>query len=222
MKKYTFIILCFLISCGTSKQIFFDENGEEMTSRDFQERWREKDNDLVRWDVTNDTARVATLKNPIYSRYILSYSNFVDKFEEITGKTFPANTTFLIDFTYRDDLCGHDISNYINKQNIASRKEFLKPRLDEIRSRNKEIVFLSFYEIGISLENSPDNPEEFFYKDNGNFLRENLFLTQTLCGSFALIKPNGQTLVRNGESSIWYIEQHLKPENWDQFFPPSE
>lgn len=247
MKYYNLILLvCIITSCAprhiyldeTGKEIsikkstvfenrekwvYLDQNGDRITAEEFQQKWRNKENNLVRYDyIAIDTGRIATLKEPVYSRYIVSYSKVVDKFEEITGKTFPANTIFFINYTYRDDLCSQESSNNISKHKIASRKVFFKPRLDEIRSRNKEIVFLSFYENGIHLQNSPEKPEEYFYMDKENFLRENLFLTQTFCGSFALIKPNGQTLVRNGESSLWYIEQHLKPENWEQFFPPSE
>ncbi len=222
--KNSFLILfiCFLVSCGPFKSTFLDENGNTLTSNEFQERWREDDNNLIRWDYKTDTGRVATLQKPRYSRYTVSHPIFTEKLVEITGKTFPENTIFLLEFTFLDDLCSEDSSNVWNKQKIAVRKKFLDPRKEEIEKRNKEIVILNFFEEGVFLTNSPDSPEEYFFMDRENFLRDNLFKTQTLCGSLALIKPNGQALVRNGEYTARDFEQHLRPENWELFFPPAE
>ena len=84
------------------------------------------------------------------------------------------------------------------------------------------MVVLAFFEEGSVLANSPNSKKEYYFKDKDNFLRNSLFPGQVDCGSFALIKPNGETLVRNGESYAWYIEQHLKPNNWELFFPSAE
>ena len=203
--------------------VFLDQNRNQIPEEEFQEKWRNKENNLVRHDyIATDTGRVATLKEPIYSRYTVSYYQIVTKLKELTGKSFPDNSIFIIAYTYRNDLCSPESSNFKSKGKIASRKKSLEPFIEKIQNNNKEVVILIFYEDGISLANSPNSPEEYFYIDKGKFLRNNLFLTSTFCGSYAIIRPNGQTLVRNGEAPIRHIGQHLRPDNWDQFFPPSE
>ncbi|QED37873.1 hypothetical protein FK178_09115 [Antarcticibacterium arcticum] len=177
----------------------------------------------MRWDYgTQDSGRVARLQKPLYFRHFVTYPLFADKIEEITGKTFPENTIFLLQFTFLNDLCSEFLTNEWNNTQIKFRKNFLTPRKEEIEKRNENLVILNFFEDGISLLNSPGSPEEYFYLDKNNFLRNNFFKTQTLCGSMGLIKPNGQALVRNGEYSAGEFEQHLKPENWDLFFSPEE
>ncbi len=52
---------------------------------------------------------------------------------------------------------------------------------------------------------------------------ENTFLKiPTLCGSYALIKPNGQALVRNGEYRPDWLVSLLQPENWNINFSPEK
>ncbi|MFV9483013.1 hypothetical protein ACNI3T_04205, partial [Christiangramia sp. ASW11-125] len=67
-----------------------------------------------------------------------------------------------------------------------------------------------------------DDPKEKFYIDQENFFRNNIFIQPTLCNSFAAIKPNGQILVRNGESRIDFFAKFLMDENWSQFFPENQ
>ena len=60
--------------------------------------------------------------------------------------------------------------------------------------------------------------DEYFYNDSNSFFRINLFKNPTLCGSYGLIKPNGQTIIRNGEYDIMSIYKHLKDRIWNKFF----
>jgi len=46
-----------------------------------------------------------------------------------------------------------------------------------------------------------------------------MFRTPAWCGSQALIKPNGETLVHNGESYIPSRIQLIEDRNWNLFFP---
>lgn len=205
------------------KWIYLDQNGKRITAEEYQQKWRNNENNLVRHDyIAKDTGRVATLFEPIYSRYVVKYIYFSKKLEEITGQEFSANTIFLLDYTYVNDLCSSSSTNLWSKHVINNRKQFTTPNKKAIEKRNPEIVIINFFEIGISLKNSPTSKKEYYFQDSENFLRRTIFLHPSLCGSFALIKPNGETLVRNGEYNADLTEQHLKPENWDQFFPPSE
>lgn len=85
-----------------------------------------------------------------------------------------------------------------------------------------QVLYLKFFEEGITLQNNPASPEEFFYSDTENFLKNTLFQNPSFCGSFALIKPNGQVLIRNGENTAGLMADYLEPEIWNQLFPEAE
>lgn len=124
MRFFSFLLISFtFFSCSSNKslisewtnkspKIYLDESGEKISSKAFQERWRNKKNGLVRWDYgTQDSGRVARLQKPLYSRHFVTYPLFADKIEEITGKTFPPNTIFLLEFTFQNDLCSDYSTN---------------------------------------------------------------------------------------------------------------
>lgn len=96
-------------------------------------------------------------------------------------------------------------------------KNYFKQHKNTIEN-NKNIKIISFYENGISLHNDPESEEEYFYNDSHSFFRLNLFKNPTLCGSYGIIKPNGQTLIRNGEYDLISVNKHLKPRIWNRFF----
>lgn len=155
--------------------------------------------------------------NPVYEPLMADYVQIKKFLEDISGRSFE-DKIFLVEYTYANDHCSSNNNNW-DKAAIKKRKQFLKPQKKEIENRNREVIILNIFEKEISLSNSPDSKKEYFFTDKGNFLRKNLFQNATACGSFALIRPNGQTLVRNGESYAWALEQHLKPETWSLFFP---
>lgn len=192
-----------------------------MSADNFQARWRNPKL-YTRWDYMSDTARVATLSHPVYQRLEISYSPFRYNLEKIIEKEIPGNTIFLLEFTYRDDLCSHKSTNNWKKSVVKSRKYFLRPIKAEVEEKYPEIIYLKFFEEGISLYNDPTSTEEYFFKDLNNFLRNTLFRNPSFCGSFALIKPNGQVLIRNGEYRADYMADHLKPEAWNYLFPEAE
>lgn len=229
MKKIlAFPLLVFSISCVTHQSasfdnrenwVYLDQNGNQINVDEFQRKWRNKDLNLVRYDyIAKDTGRVATVFGPIYSKYLVKYPEFSRNLEKITGKKFSENTIFLLEYTYTNDLCSSNSTNEWSKQVIFRRKQFTTPNKKEIEKRNPDIVILNFFEKGISLKNSPDSKNEYFFQDRENFLKTTLFTHSSFCGSFALIKPSGETLVRNGESYTIYMEKYLKPEYWEQFF----
>jgi len=176
----------------------------------------------VRFDISKDSGRILTLAEPLYSRYMVKYPEFSKKLEKITGKQFSPTTIFLIEYTYVDDFCGANSTNKWSKYVINTRKQFTNPKKKAIEKDNPEIVVLNFFETGIYLKNSPNSVREYYFQDLDNFLRSTIFLQPSLCGSFAIVKPNGETMVRNGESSSEYTAQHLQPEIWEQIFPPGE
>ena len=223
----TIFLLSSLISCSvTNAQLnvknYQDENGKSITEKEFQDNWRNKENNLSRWDYINmEGRREAKLFSPVYKIYQLDYSLFRQKLEKVTHKIFPENQVFILEYTYLNDLCSVDSSNRWSGQKIKVRKKFTNVDKENIEETPNRVV-LKFFEEGILLENSEHSPEEYFFIDKGNFLRNLIFTQPTLCGSLAIIKPNGQAILRNGEYSTQSMGDHLKPENWDLFFPPAK
>ncbi|HSJ12010.1 MAG TPA: hypothetical protein VK916_04960 [Gillisia sp.] len=228
MKQFLAIILLpFILSCSvTNSQLnvknHLDENGRAISEKEFQENWRDKENNLFRWDYINEEGRrEAKLFSPVYKIYKLDYSLFVQNLETITNRTFPENQIFILSYTYLNDLCSVESSNRWSSQKIKERKKFTNVHKENIEKTPNRVV-LKFFEEGILLENSEHSPAEYYFMDKGNFLRNLLFTQPTLCGSMAIVKPNGETILRNGEYSTQSMADHLKPGNWDLFFPSAE
>ena len=228
MKQFlAIIILPFILSCSVTNAPFnvknhLDENGRSIPEKEFQESWRNKENNLFRWDYINEKGQRDTkLFSPVYKIYQLDYTLFRQKLETITNRTFPEDLIFILEYTYLNDLCSIDSSNHWSKQKIKERKKFTNIHKENIEKTPNRLV-LKFFEEGILLENSEHSKEEYFFTDKGNFLRNLLFTQPTLCGSLAIVKPNGETILRNGEYSTQSMADHLKPTNWDLFFKPTE
>lgn len=217
MKKSILLLFAFAIcSCGT-KRLYLDETGKEISYNEYLNLLDDIDNPITGWDYINDSnIRVTQIVKPVYTPLIVRYPVLKKKIEEITGRKFE-DKIFLITYNYLNDLCTEK-DNKFSKLDIANWKYRIHSDKMDIETRNKEIVILEFFEEGYILENSPESPDEYFFKDTGNFLRESIFRTPASCGSFALIKPNGTALVKNGEDYLLRIEQLLKPENWNQLF----
>ena len=198
--------------------MYLDETGKEISYKEYLDFFKKSHLTATTWDYnTQDSGRVSQIVAPKYSRYKVKYPLFKEEIEKMTNRNFE-NKVFLISYDYLDDLCIHE-GNKLDKNTIARIKDNFSTSKIFIENKNKNIVILNFFEEGYIIANSPNSPKEYFFIDKGNFLRENIFKTRAWCGSFALVHPNGETLVRNGESSIIHMEQHLNPENWMQFFP---
>ena len=119
-------------------------------------------------------------------------------------------------FVFYDDYCSDWHSNNMTKKLINILKKNIYYNKKKIEKNN--VVFICLFENSIILQNEKQNSKEYFFNDSSNFFRENLFLNSTFCGSFGIIKPNGQTLIRNGEYDILSMSEHLKPKIWELFF----
>jgi hypothetical protein len=219
----TSVIFFLIISCSTKKyisheRVFLDEKGAVITEKEFGHKWINEDVGLARWDYIENKIRYSSLSTPLYERYELAHDSMLKKLENITEKKFNKNTIFLIEYTYLDDLCSSLTPNIWNKHIIKQRKRFLNPQKKSIEANYDNVVVLSFFEEGISLANNPQSEKEYFYSDSNQFLRKTLFRNPAMCGSYALVKPNGLALVRNGEHSPELMAQLLTSENWSLFF----
>lgn len=225
----TFFIILLFLSCVSTNNLkqnaprhFFGEHGKEISKSEFQKKWRNTSLGLTRWDFIDGNKRIVKLSRPLYERYLISYDPFLNNLERITGQDFKDSTTFLISFHHLNDLCTSRWSNTWSQSVIEGRKSRLQPHLAEIIRNYPNVKYFQFFEIGYLLEKKKAPENEYFFTDTGNFLKKSIFKNPTLCGSLALVKSNGQVLVRNGEYSILSMAQHLDEETWKLIFPVTE
>lgn len=197
---------------------WIDNNGKSISSQDFRNKWTASNAEFARWDhFSKDSSRVAKLSHPIGEIMVIKYDELKNHLTDITHKQFSDSTVFLIEFYFKDDYCTGDLSNKWGKSRINDRKFFLDDIKRNIKRKNDTVVYLVFFEKGIKLANKI-NEDEYFYSDSSNFLKEKIFKNPTLCGSFSLTKPNGNTFIRNGEFRADWMVEFLKEENWSLVF----
>ena len=223
MKKYTLILLLICISVSVaaqSKQYIqysqVDQNGNEKRYSKIRKITAEEEIALSK-TIAEDIGNITRDGNPTYMPALVNYPEIKNFLYDITGRKYK-NKTFLVHYIYMNETCSSNGNNW-DKNTIRKRKGGIALQKKEIEKRNNQIVILNIFEEGISLTNSPNSGKEYFFTDKNNFLRNYIFKIPSFCGSVAVIKPNGEALVYNGEASTWFIEQHLKPETWSLFFP---
>lgn len=220
MKSIIFIFLIMIIISCAPAHTYLDETGKEISESEYKAAKEKLQGLSTVWFYNApDTGRVSQIVIPKRTPLIVRYPLLKEKLEEITGRKFE-NKTFLLSFNYLNDICAGTRTR-VGKYSIAKRKKFQAIYKADIEKNNKEIIILEFFEEGLFLANSPDSPDEYFFKDKDNFLKNTLFKTKAACGSHALIKPDGEALVSNGEANMWYIEKLLIPVHWNQIFAPT-
>jgi hypothetical protein len=217
------LYICLFLSLFTTsyiwsqKRIHIDEKNDTIKESLFQEKWRNKDLGLIRWDsISNDGKRYNKLKPGLYQTAIVDYDVIKAEIEQITPIKITDSSEILIQYYYKDDLCSSTRDNKWTKKEIAYHKILLEPLKNNLNKNN--IIFICFFENEMTLNNNSSKNDEFLFLDKNNFFRENLFTNRALCGSHAAIKPNGQSLVRNGEYRADWFAQYLNTENWSLFF----
>jgi len=219
MRRTTILILALIIysNIQAQKTIYLDENGSEISKTEFQKKWLNKELFLSRWDsLGKDKKRYAILKKDLYLKGTFNFTQIKKQLEEITNKKISDSSIILLEYYYKDDKCSSTWNNKWTKSDVSDRKDFLYPIQDQLKKNN--IIYFALFEKGMTLKNEPDNVNEYFFLDFNNFFREKFFKNPTLCGSEAIIKPNGETLIRNGEFRADWMAAHLKPEIWNRFF----
>jgi hypothetical protein len=218
--RNTIILFLTLIVYGNNfaqERIYLDETGEEISKAKYLEKWHNKDSLFSAWQyIGEDGKSYTTLEKNLYLKVVLDYNILKNNLEIIINRKVPDSSIILLEYRYKDDLCTSAWDNNWTKSEIFQRKDFVSPYRNQLKKKN--IFYIVLFEEGIVLKNSPNRKSEYFYTDKNNYFRELLFTHPTLCGSFALIKPNGQILIRNGEYRADGMAEHLKPENWNLFF----
>lgn len=167
--------------------------------------------------IVKDSGMIHQKNVPIYLKYTVNYKVIKDSIEHITSKKYNDSTIFIIDFQYADDICSSSFSNKMTKGLIKERKKFYNP-LKKKMEKKSNLIFLVLFDKEIQLNNNLHNEKEYFYSDINNTFKKNLFLNPTVCGSSSIIKPDGSTLIRNGEYRPDKMAEHLNPIIWNSIF----
>ena len=211
-----FILLNYISYSQSDNNIkyWIDINGKSISETLFLKQLRTQNSEFAIWKyIAKDSGYVAKAHYK-FNLYAINHSFFLNYINRITNKKFPSNTTLLIEFHYKDDLCGSNHSNKWNGLRIKNRKNYTDKWRKSVESKNKNLAYLVFYEKDILLQNS-NSKNEYYFSDVEGLFRKNIFLNPTSCGSYMLSKPDGKTLVRNGESNAEIMAGNLDSKKWD-------
>jgi len=220
LKYFTLVLLVLFNKITYSQSIektkyWIDENGKSIPKELFLDKWRSTDFKFARWDyIAKDSGRVAKTSHPKLSLYAIDYPLFLKYINRITNKNLSDSTILLIEFKFKDDLCGSNTSNTWGKSRIKDRKIYTDEWKKIVETKNPNLVYLVIFEKEIVLQNS-NNDTEYFFSDSEDLLRKKIFLDPALCGSFLLSKPDGKSIVRNGENTAEKMAVYLDPKIWD-------
>lgn len=221
-KIFILIFIFFTNYVSSQKEIYIDEQGDTIPNSKIAEKKKSLGKSITSWRyIGKDGNEYVKLGNNRYLKGIFDYDIIKKELEGITNSKISDSSTIIIEYFFKGDLCTNTSKDDIwTKREINKRKNFIKPIKKELLS--KGIFFVCLFELGIELKNKEEKPNEYFFTDKKGFFKENIFLNQSTCGSYAAIKPNGETLIRNGEYRADWFANHLTEENWSLFFKPSE
>lgn len=202
----------------SQKRIYIDEYGDTLPKSQIKTKKKELGKSLISWRYFgDDNKEYVKLSNKIYLKGIFNYQMIKTEIENITNSKLNDSITILIKYFHKDDLCTDERKDNIwSEDEINRRKLFSDPIKKAVNS--KGVYFIALFQSEIELNNNSENKDEYFFSDENSFFKENIFLDPFTCGSYAAIKSNGETLIRNGEYRADWFVNHLKDENWSLFF----
>ncbi len=214
------LVFSFLFS-ESQEQIYIDELGDTISGSYFQNKLRNKELLLSCWDsLGKSKKRYSVLRKNLYMKGFYEFNIIKKEVEKILSYKIQDSTDIIIEYYYKDDMCSASRSNNWTRNKVNQRKRFLNPIKKSLNS--KDIIFICLFEKGIKLKNNPKSEKEYFFVDENDYFKKNIFISSTLCGSLAAIKPNGEVFIRNGEFRADSFSQYLKPKNWAQLFPTTK
>lgn len=229
MIRYLFYLTLasILISCNSYKlpptKYYIDVDGKEIGEKEFDLKWRNYTPKYagVKY-IAKDSGMVFKLSHPTYEKYKIAYKPFHETMEQLKGQKFSDSTIFMLDYKFKDDYCTSAPPNKWNNLRLDHRYQYIKAQRKIVKKEHEDLVYAKLFEKDIKLPKFSKKQQEIFFVDRSGFFRNKVFKNPSLCGSFAIIKPNGEMLVRNGEYGIQGMANHIKPENWEEFFPKDE
>lgn len=213
-----------LTSCSTHKvpttNFYLDKDGNSISKEAFDAKLVTGTSDYALWKYkAKDSSMVLRFSHPEYETYNINYLQFKKSMTNLTGKTYTDNTIFILHYIFKDDYCTNAAPNKWTPQRINNKYRYLSSNLKQVQKKYPQVVFSSHFQKEIMLPELKENQKKMIFQDLSGFLREGLFQNPSLCGSYAIIKPTGEMLIRNGEYGLQGIAKHLEPANWSQFFP---
>lgn len=218
---FSFILILFILQTSIAQEnIYHDQNGQEITNEAYNKIRQNKDLLLSSWQYVDKNGIKHHAINDRFQQGVFNYNEIKTQLETVINRKIPTNDILLIKYYYKDDLYAPQWDNKWTRSELHRLKDYRKPLLPKLKENN--ITYIALFEEGIILKNKPDNENEYFFTDQGNNFRKQFFTMPALCGSYAIIKPNGQSITRNGEYDPEMMIQFLEDDNWSIFFKAGE
>ncbi|SEP57349.1 hypothetical protein [Flavobacterium urocaniciphilum] len=213
MKKVLYLILLLTnISIAQNKQYNLDPNGK---NSNFHYLIKTYPNNAMEFRVKKDSGTVYQITAPLYETIKSNYDTISKILPQNKKLKVKDSTIFFIQYFYKNDRTFFNEKNQIEVNNSYF-SNFIKEQKSIVERKYKNSKVIYMFENGIDISNYKkiDN----FFVDENNYFRTNYFKKSILCGSFLIIKPNGQSLIRNGEYRLDQMAEHLNSKIWELFF----
>ena len=213
MKKYLYLFLFFMgLINAQNKEYVLDPAGKKSN---FQYLFKKYPDNSMEFRITKDSGKVFQITAPAYEVINSNYDTVRKILPEYPSKIKNDSLTYIIQYFYKNDHTFLDENNKFTDK-IDTYINFIKTLKRSVEKENPNVKIYHIFEEGIDISNVKN--QKYFINDENSFFKTNFFKKSILCGSFLIIKPNGQTLIRNGEYRIDSMANHLIPDIWNKIF----
>ncbi len=213
MKKYLYSFLLFIgLINAQNKEYVLDPAGKKSN---FQYLFKKYPDNSMEFRITKDSGKVFQITAPAYEIINTNYDTIRKILPEYPSKTKNDSLTYIIQFFYKNDHTFLDENNILTHKNDTY-INFIKTLKRSVEKENPNVKIYHIFEEGIDISNVKNY--NYFISDENSFFKTNFFKKSIVCGSFLIAKPNGQTLIRNGEYRIDFMANHLIPDIWNKIF----
>lgn len=237
MKKLYLLlfILPFLSSCGSldyenidvdgqkekALNVYSNQEGNSISQKEFKTKTHNQELQFHYFRHFEKKEGQWFLENRLLKRVdtlTIDHQRLVMLLRNLTSKKLDSNAPIWISYGFTDDYLSKNkyISPYVATE---------KPKMDnryflKLNKKFPSVIFLQFFEEGIGLQNNPNHPQEYAFQDKNNLLRKTIFKHAANYGASAIIKPNGEILILNGEniSAEHLLNTYLPEKTWNKFF----
>lgn len=213
MKKFLYLFIFFMgLINAQNKEYVLDPAGKKSN---FQYLFKKYPDNSMEFRITKDSGKVFQITAPAYEVINSNYDTVRKILPEYPSKIKNDSLTYIIQYFYKNDHTFLDENNKFTDK-IDTYINFIKTLKRSVEKENPNVKIYHIFEEGIDISNVKN--QKYFINDENSFFKTNFFKKSILCGSFLIIKPNGQTLIRNGEYRIDSMANHLIPDIWNKIF----
>lgn len=195
-----------------NKEYVLDPAGKKSN---FQYLFKKYPDNSMEFRITKDSGKVFQITAPAYEVINSNYDTARKILPEYPSKIKNDSLIYIIQYFYKNDHTFLDENNKFTDKNDTY-INFIKTLKHSVENENPNVKIYHIFEEGIDISNVKNY--KYFISDKNSFFKTNFFKKSILCGSFLIIKPNGQTLIRNGEYRIDSMANHLIPDIWNKIF----